>query len=256
MNKSTISKSWFEKKYKSNDGSVGYLRLRNEALTRVHHNTAIESIIKYSGGKKFNTFVDIGSACGDFTDLIYQNLDIEIGIGLDFIRDGLVIGDQRYTRPFFAEAKLPDLPIKNDIADLVLAMEVLYYLSEVELNQAIKNICRVTNVEGYVVVSVTLGNGSRQLNEEKILDLFKEKFRLKGKVYEHSLLQQIFHKNIGRILRYTKKFNIVSLRNTCFWLRDNIKIAKFNYVVAKYLLGTIAIKKGLYIFEKKSNVIG
>lgn len=254
MNKYTVPRSWFEEKYKNNDGSTGYLRLTKEALTRMHHQIALRAIDTYGGSAGYHTLVDIGCACGDFTAAVANKFSVA-GIGLDFVRDGLLIGRERYPSLRFVTAKLPEIPLRDSTADMVMVMEVLYYLSEAELVESVCNIRRVVEVGGTVVVSITLGDGPRELNEEKVSSLFRDGFLLRGLVYEHSLLQQRFHTAIGRVLRLARREKIKVVPSFCLWARDNMAIARINFLIAR-LLGQRTIKKSVFIFERTAESSG
>ena len=80
-----MPKSWFEKKYIKNDGSSGYLRLTKEASNRIHHQVAVDAISQFAPNCDFDSVIDIGCACGDFTHIVSSKFKINRAVGMDFV---------------------------------------------------------------------------------------------------------------------------------------------------------------------------
>jgi len=250
MNKDSVPKNWFEKKYINNDGSFGYLRLRKEASNRIHHQFALDAISQFAPRCDFDSVIDIGCACADFTDIVSSKFKISRAVGMDFVASGMEIGKARYPYIEFILASLPKIPSSDSSFDLVLAMEVLYYLSKQDLEESVKEIKRVASPGGVIVVSVSLGDDTNKLNRKEIMSLFDSGFRLCGIVDQHAKIQAGFNKNMGRFIRVAKKYKIPLASSAGLFLRDNMIIAQFNYKLSKLIFGSSAVTKQIFVFEK------
>ena len=100
------------------------------------------------------------------------------------------------------------------------------------------------------MVSISLGDGTNQLNTKELLNLFDCGFRLCGIIDQHARIQASFNKNMGRLIRIAKKYRIPFASSIGLLLRDNMIIARLNYKLSRMIFGEAAVTKKIFIFEK------
>lgn len=251
MNKKSISKEWFRNKYRENEISGGYLRLTSEASTRMHHEYAIKALREFAPGKSYKTIVDIGCACGDFSAKLLAEFPGSSVSGIDFVQEGLDVAKDRYPDVNFINGALPLIPVKEDTADLLVLMEVLYYLSNEDLDRTIQELKRVGVSGSIVLVSITLGHGMNKIDDLEIKKLFSNHAQLLGVQQKHAMLQAMANRFLSKLIRLFDHVKFKSLRNIALYAKDSITLAKFNYTIAKFLLGKRSITKAVYVFQMK-----
>jgi ubiquinone/menaquinone biosynthesis C-methylase UbiE len=249
MKRQSVHRAWFEQKYRDGDGR-GYLRLKQDALTRIHHETALDLIKSAQPGRIYRSILDVGCACGDFTADVVREFGAGEAVGIDFAPSGLKIARQRYPHIKFVEAALPDLPVHDAQADLVLVMEVLYYLSDTDLNRSVVELARVVKSGGLVVISINLGTGVNHLEEAQVLDLMASQFTHIATRYEHCLFQQRLQSVTGRAILLARQYRIPPLRWFATTIRESMSLARVNYWISHRLIGNHAKTKGVYVFKK------
>ena len=115
----------------------------------------MDAISQFAPNCDFDSVIDIGCACGDLLDC-FIGIKINRAVGMDFGKwDGNRQGTvSKYRIQTFYHYRIPS---RDSSFDLVLAMEVLYYLSKQDL-ETVNEIKRVAAPGGLVVVSVALGD--------------------------------------------------------------------------------------------------
>lgn len=97
--------------------------------------------------------LDIGGGEGTIAEWIFNNTKLNI-INLDVSFNALKRAKNSIYK-FLIQGDCRKLPFKNGMFDVVLALEVLYYLED--YNQGLSEIHRVLKNNGYVIISVALG---------------------------------------------------------------------------------------------------
>ena len=120
----------------------------------------------------FDSVIDLGTGEGNALQLISNHTR---KIGVDFSL-AMLLNAQERIHADFINCELSHLPLKNKIADLVLIIGVLEYLSE--FHSLFKEINRISKANAYVIISYSPNNiwtFLRQFLGHKIYALTYEK---------------------------------------------------------------------------------
>jgi len=167
---------------------------------------------------KQSKILDIGCALGDFTVQVKELLQPKeiwaIDISEEAIKKAMIKYKQSGIK--FKVNSLPHLEeFKDSSFDLVLALEVLYYLGYRERIRAIEGIKRILKKEGLLLISVNIGEPP-YFQIDEFYNLISSFFQIKrveyiyGKIYSFFetkllLLKRTMFKKIIRFLLSIKK---------------------------------------------------
>jgi SAM-dependent methyltransferase len=132
--------------------------------------------------------LDVGCATGALTERIRQRYGFARAVGVDFVPEVLEMGRATYPDVEFQEATLPILPFVDAEFDLVVASEVLYYLTLSAQEQALQEMARVLKPSGYLLVGSALGGA--YFTPEGARSLLMRQFEL---VAEDALRMHAYH---------------------------------------------------------------
>ena len=125
------TRAWFEKQTKGDPSSpASYFSHHVNGYQRFRHSRLALFISECLFMQNFNQILDIGCASGDLLYILKNTLTPRYAIGFDFIDKIIHQGHQRYPDLNFAVASLPEIPVHKASIDMVIASEVLYYLSK------------------------------------------------------------------------------------------------------------------------------
>ena len=122
--------------------------------------------------------LDVGCALGDFTTIVHHlNLTNKI-YGIDISQRAIDYVSGKYPWLQAKVGLLPTIPFPDESFDLVVALEVLYYLNAEDRKRSLRAIKRVLKDGDYLFISVVLDGGKRYFSEEDILSLISKYFSL------------------------------------------------------------------------------
>lgn len=136
--------------------------------------------------------LEIGCGTGYFTNLMskaIKNIDI---IPIDISRVAIDKARKRYPNINFNVGGLPNIGFENKEFECVTAIEVLYYLDAREQMESISQIYRITKDNGYIIVSVNIGENP-YFKLDEIRNLVSDKFEI---IYEDGLYIKTYYKYI------------------------------------------------------------
>ena len=162
------SRKYF-KKYLEDDSSSGFFEHAKNGYQLFRHKLILD-FIKISNFNKFSYFLDIGSAKGELTNLLKEQLNIKNVYGVDFLNELVEQASKKYKNIKFSSQQLPKLKFDKETFDLVLLSEVLYYIKDQEL--AIKEVRRVIKKNGVLILTSNISKG--YCNKSQIIDLLKK----------------------------------------------------------------------------------
>jgi ubiquinone/menaquinone biosynthesis C-methylase UbiE len=246
-NKPGLSVPYFESRY--DPGRGDYLRINQVAAYRLHHQAAL-SLLRTAtrdSGRPL-TIVDAGCACGDFSALVDAALPGWRVVGLDFVWQGLVEGHARYPNLRLVQGRLPDLPFGTGGVDVVVCMEVLYYLERDALARAIREVARVLAPGGYLLVGTTLGDPARYFTEQTLINALAPSFVLEGSNYEHGRPYTALMRALRRVEVRLPQGNM--LRRLLLRVRCSTGLARGARAVGG-LLGRRAVSNGTFLFRSR-----
>jgi 2-polyprenyl-3-methyl-5-hydroxy-6-metoxy-1,4-benzoquinol methylase len=185
------TKEWFDDKVKhATDGSDEWgNQWRGSQQLRY---TSCLSMIQHilSANQKLN-ILDIGCGLGDLTARLCQDNPQHAAFGVDITEKAVLSGARHYPCVSFSIGALPDLAFRDDKFDLVLCLEVIYYLKDEDRVKAINGIKRVLKEDGYVLLSSTLTRDERYLDEDVVVSELKDDFDIEGIYYEYGNYYEI-----------------------------------------------------------------
>lgn len=140
--------------------------------------------------------LDIGCGTGHMTELIRRELGFASAIGLDFV-DGLQTRFfHHYPNVEFRAGALPTLDFPAHSFDLVVAAEVLYYLSTDDRQRAVDEISRVLRPGGVLLFASAIGPA--YFNQDSATELLSTRLRV---VRTDFLYHRLFHATFGQLTR-------------------------------------------------------
>jgi len=152
--------------------------------------------------------LDIGCALGDFTRRVWQlNPKNEI-FGIDISKNAITRVSKMYPDMEFAVAALPNLPFKENSFDLILCLEVLYYLSPDDRIRSLENIKKTLKSDGYLLFSGVLNGGVRYFAEDEIIELISKYFEIKYIEYNYA---RIYTAIESKFLSMLNIFDIIKM---------------------------------------------
>jgi SAM-dependent methyltransferase len=148
--------SWFATQA-LDDGAASYFGHKRDGYQQFRHARLADMLGGVVDTLKRGAMLDVGCATGALTERVRQRFGFARAVGVDFVPAVLDRGRQAYPRIEFKEAALPDLPFGEAEFDLVVASEVLYYLTPDAQTEAISAFARLLQPGGYFLVGSALG---------------------------------------------------------------------------------------------------
>ena len=176
------TKDWFESQF----DSLGLDTLgdkwghRWRGSQKFRHRLSLKLIKGIVEKGKNLAILDIGCALGDFTAKVYQLNPRNRVYGVDISQRAVDYVTKKYRWLQAKVGALPNIPFPNESFDLVIALEVLYYLNDEDRERAVKDIKRVLRNGGYLLLSGVLDGGKRYFSEKEIVQLLSKYFSLEA----------------------------------------------------------------------------
>ena len=174
------TKDWFESQFDSSElDSLGdKWGHRWRGSQKLRHRLSLKLIKGIVEKGKNLAILDIGCALGDFTAKVYQLNPRNRVYGVDISQRAVDYVSKKHQWLQAKVGALPNIPFTNDSFDLVIALEVLYYLNDEDRERAVKDIRRVLRDGGYLLLSGVLDGGRRYFSEKEIIQLLSKYFSL------------------------------------------------------------------------------
>ncbi len=149
-------KSWFAAQL-SEENAAAYFGHKINGYQQFRHASLINMLNKITGNLRRSEMLDVGCATGTLTEEIRNRYQFVHAIGMDFIPEVLALGRKEYPEIDFFEGTLPKLPFTEERFNLIVASEVLYYLTPEAQKRAIESFQRVLLPGGYLLMGSALG---------------------------------------------------------------------------------------------------
>jgi len=183
------TKEYFDELYASSD-EPWHFSFR--ASQQYRYNAYLQILKQFSDN--YGITLDIGCSQGQFT-MALQNIASSV-IAIDISK----IAIQRAKKHIvatknirFEVGSLPLLKYNNEQFDLVLVLEVLYYLEKEDRIEALKEIKRVLNKDGFLLISVNINN-SPYFQIDEFYNLINQFFKIKKVGYSYSKIYSFFER--------------------------------------------------------------
>lgn len=207
------TKEWFESQFNSHEldtlGDKWGHRWRGSQKLRYKLSLeVIKEIVKNSRNLKI---LDIGCALGDFITKVYELNPKNEFYGMDISQKAIDYVQNKYKWLRAKKGALPDIPFPSNSFDLIIALEVLYYLNKRERKMALCEIKRTLKIGGYLFVSGPLGG--RYFNEKEIIKLLSTFFTIKRVTFNYMKLYTFFERKMLKLLSLFDLMKYISIMN-------------------------------------------
>ena len=161
---------WFAAQAKSGrESQTAYFAHERSGYQRYRHARVSAVLAVVADGMGRETLLDIGCATGALTARIARQFGFSKAIGMDFVPEVLDLGRGSYPEIDFRLGTLPRIDIEAASADVVIASEVLYYLTPEGRAEAIDEVARVLRPGGILLFTAVLGGRYFSVEEAKAL---------------------------------------------------------------------------------------
>ena len=180
------TKEWFESKFNNLDNFGDKWGHRWRGSQKFRYDLYIKILESILPTEEKIKILDIGCALGDFTKRVWQ-LDPKNEIyGIDISENAIAKVSKEYPNMKFKVESLPKLSFRDNSFDLILCLEVLYYLNAEDRIKSLENIRRVLKPGGYLLFSGVLDGGIRYFAEEEIIKLISKYFDIERIEYNYA----------------------------------------------------------------------
>lgn len=202
------TKEWFEQKI--TDRTIrpsSYFGHSKSGHQQLRHANIIKNLKKVVDPHDGLLILDIGCALGDLGKKVQDSFPGSKIIGIDFILELVFSASHSHRDISFAAAKLPLLPFKDSIFDLVIASEVIYYLDDVERIKALENIARLLKKNGLFLFTSALDNINRRFTRSSAIKYIEGRMVTIINSFEYGLLYRFFLKAAKKGIRLCEKYS-------------------------------------------------
>ncbi len=170
------TRSWFEHLSETQgfDDPAAYYGHQASGYQRRRHAVICDSLKRAEIGGENVRLLDIGCGSGDLTNRIARTIGSDACIGIDFVDSVIAKARMRYPHHRFEVGELMDMDFPDNSFDLVVASEVLYYLSDEMRVRWLEEISRLLEPKGTLLFTSVLGN--RYFTRENVRSYFSERF--------------------------------------------------------------------------------
>ncbi|MBI2830683.1 MAG: class I SAM-dependent methyltransferase [Chloroflexi bacterium] len=166
--------------------------------------------------------LDIGCAFGDFTEKVYALNPQNRICGVDISENAIKVVSERLPQLRFRVNALPALDFPAGSFDLVLCLEVLYYLDSAGRERGLDSIKRALRPGGCLVISGPLDGGKRYFKRDGILKLVAEKgFLVEKTQYSYNQMYASLERRLLATLNmvsHAEKLTNMSDKQYAAWL--------------------------------------
>lgn len=189
--------SWFKSQL-ADQSAAAYFGHKHNGYQRFRHARLARILDPVKATMARGAMLDVGCATGALTERIRQRYGFARAVGVDFVSEVIEMGRITYPDIEFREATLPDLPFGDAEFDLIVASEVLYYLTPSAQEQALQALARVLKPGGYLLVGAALGGayftpeGARALLERQFELVAEDDLRMHA---YHAMVSPFYYAN-------------------------------------------------------------
>ena len=180
-----MDKQWFDSQYENieGEGVDGWL-IGVRASQRARLNQILEVLSKFP--QRYESVLDIGCGIGIFGSMLKKRFSVNSYIGSD-ISENAVKYARIVNEPTnnFVTCALPELPRSHIKHDLVLLLEVLYYLEPHQRDLTMKNVICALRPGGYLCITGSTAN-EMYFSDKFFTDFYTEELKLVTEAYHHS----------------------------------------------------------------------
>lgn len=151
------SRHWFAR-HAAQIGHGTYFDHEQDGYQRFRHQAIAYFAERELAPETVPVLVDVGCGTGVLTDLLRVRLSAQTAIGLDFTEEAISRGRDKYPKVDFRNSTLPTIPLPPSSVDMLLASEVVYYLTPDGQSEFFANARRVLRPGGVILIASALGD--------------------------------------------------------------------------------------------------
>ncbi len=170
--------------------------------------------------------LDVGCATGVLTAAVARRFKFEQVVGLDFVKSMILKTASNFEQFKFVSGSLPHLPFTSNYFDLVIASEVLYYLSDDKRLIALEEINRVLKPGGCVLFSSVLGES--YFSSEEAVNYVKKKFTIETMSETYNGL---YHSTFGLLENVVRLALMLRKGIEPGQLSTRVRLRKYNWLI-------------------------
>ncbi len=225
------SYEWSEYLYKNSKGDPWGQDWRASQLVR--YKKSIELLNRYTEKQRIADVLDIGCATGIFLRMLEENSLGKNLTGVDISEEAVKKAKKKFPQFSFSVSSLPHLNKLDAGFDLISALEVIYYVSEGELEKTLLRLKSMLKNNGYLLISIYLNQPPffNSQNFRKFIgrrfSIISEEVRYHKPYYKYEIPVREVMQNIETEMNYfdaeTKK-DAENFLQSSFNLLSNINI--------------------------------
>lgn len=271
------SKEWLEDQLTPSDKDGDKWGHKWRGSQKLRHANIIKIIKNCIDSSVKKNILDIGCSHGDFTKLLVKSFKNAKVYGTDISDVAINEASKNIPSGFFEVSSLPEIPFENRKFDMILSLEVLYYLSNKDREKSLKNICDRLDNDGYYIFSAVINKGEQYFSERSAKELIEKYFTIEDCYFAHAKLYNIIEKPLNKIVKIntrlqknTENKNIFSGKKQKVWsfivkikldlfIKTIIKIVSFfaRKIISSAKVASICenISKKMFTNQSKSSII-
>ena len=195
------SKEWFEYQFSDIENEKIEDRWGHQwrGSQKFRYDLYIQLLKKLLPANRSIKVLDIGCGLGDLTKKVWV-LDPKNDItGIDISENAInrisaTAKKDGYQNLKFRVGSLPTLYFKDQSFDLILCLEVLYYLNDKDRKRSVVEIKRILKPGGYLLLSGGLDDGVRYFAEDNIVGLISKNFKIEMIEHNYAKIYTMFEK--------------------------------------------------------------
>ncbi len=181
---------WFVDKIRTQgvESPGAYFSHAGNGYQSYRHRQLLQTVVDSGllSGREELRIGEVGCGTGDLVEVMRAGLGARFALGVDFVPEAIVTAKAAYPGVQFAVGALPEIPEQLVDMDLIVASEVLYYLSEDHRRQTLEKLTAALRPGGVLLFSSVLGE--RYFDAASANDLLGDFLSVDVTVYQHHRL--------------------------------------------------------------------